>query len=67
MTKPIKVSNAPFDRGRTNFTTPRAQSTKSSNVTGTDKNINKGLNGVVVDTSGAVSYTHLTLPTICSV
>ena len=52
MTKPIKVSNAPFDRGRTNFTTPRAQSGKTSNVTGTDKNINKGLNGVVVDTSG---------------
>lgn len=51
MTDPIKVSNAPFDRGRTDFTTPRAQSSKTSNVTGTDKNINKGLNGVVVDTS----------------
>ena len=50
--KPFKVSKAEFDRGRTKFDAPRQKSDPTHNATGTPKNINKGLNGVVVDISG---------------
>lgn len=48
----IPMGKSPFDAGKTDFDAPRAASNKTQNATGRDKNINKGLNGVVVDYSG---------------
>ncbi len=51
-TRRVPAAKYRFDAGKTDFKSPREESTASENVTGTAKNINKGLNGIVVDVTG---------------